>query len=195
MLIGHYNLNEHEQKLVNMSRKEYTKYMLEKYPNMFGDYHKPMSETCMCWGFDIGNGWYHVLDSLCEKLKEIEKFTGIKARFVQIKEKFGTACFYNYTEAVETQNDSINFKVWYSIIDVLINRYEDYCDHIDDITGRSCKPSDKIIVGGWWYGHTYESRLKEIQNSDMTKEEKETHIKRLKNAKNRKGESVVPNEE
>jgi hypothetical protein len=25
---------------------------------------KPMQETCMCWGFECGNGWFNILDQL-----------------------------------------------------------------------------------------------------------------------------------
>jgi len=36
-----------------------------KYPKLFRDRHAPMTETCMCWGFDCGDGWYNIIDQLC----------------------------------------------------------------------------------------------------------------------------------
>jgi hypothetical protein len=28
-----------------------------------------MTETAMCWGFDCGNGWFHILDALCGNIQ------------------------------------------------------------------------------------------------------------------------------
>lgn len=39
--------------------------LCEKYPEIFRDRHAPSSETCMCWGFDCGDGWYPLIDALC----------------------------------------------------------------------------------------------------------------------------------
>lgn len=40
-----------------------------KYPKIFVDRHAPMTETCMCWGFECGNGWYNILDLLCDSIQ------------------------------------------------------------------------------------------------------------------------------
>lgn len=39
--------------------------LCEKYPKIFRDRHAPMTQTCMCWGFDIGDGWYNLLNGAC----------------------------------------------------------------------------------------------------------------------------------
>lgn len=36
-----------------------------KYPEIFRNRHKPMSQTAMCWGFSCGDGWYWLIDTLC----------------------------------------------------------------------------------------------------------------------------------
>lgn len=41
------------------------KELCEKYPKIFADRHKPMTETAMCWGFCCGDGWYELIDTLC----------------------------------------------------------------------------------------------------------------------------------
>jgi hypothetical protein len=38
--------------------------LCEKYPKMMVNRNKPMQETCMCWGFDCGDGWFNILDQL-----------------------------------------------------------------------------------------------------------------------------------
>ena len=45
------------------------KYLCNKYPKIFADRNKPMSETCMCWGFSHKDGWFYLIDSLCNKIQ------------------------------------------------------------------------------------------------------------------------------
>ena len=43
---------------------ELDKLLCEKYPKMMVNRDKPMQETCMCWGFECGDGWFNILDQL-----------------------------------------------------------------------------------------------------------------------------------
>jgi hypothetical protein len=45
-------------------RNELDKLLCEKYPKMMVNRNKSMTETCMCWGFDCGDGWFNLLDQL-----------------------------------------------------------------------------------------------------------------------------------
>jgi hypothetical protein len=45
-------------------REELDKLLCEKYPKMLVNRHAPMTETCMCWGFACGDGWFNILDQL-----------------------------------------------------------------------------------------------------------------------------------
>jgi hypothetical protein len=45
-------------------KQELDKLLCEKYPKMMVNRNKPMQETCMCWGFDCGDGWFNILDQL-----------------------------------------------------------------------------------------------------------------------------------
>jgi len=40
------------------------KLLCEKYPKMMVNRNKDMKETCMCWGFECGDGWFNILDQL-----------------------------------------------------------------------------------------------------------------------------------
>jgi len=42
--------------------------IFEKYPKIFKDANKSPQETCMCWGLDCGDGWYNLIDTLCEAI-------------------------------------------------------------------------------------------------------------------------------
>lgn len=50
----------------------------------------------MCWGIGCGDGWFNLLDVVCEQIQiECERLD-IKFEFVQIKEKFsGLRLYYN----------------------------------------------------------------------------------------------------
>ena len=42
--------------------------IFNEYPNIFKDNTKSPQETCMCWGLEVGDGWYELIDVLCEAL-------------------------------------------------------------------------------------------------------------------------------
>ena len=95
-------------------REELDKQLCEKYPKIFANRHSPMTETCMCWGFECGEGWYNIIDKLCgniqshidwrnsqrERLLESNPYNVKIPDYVpqvvasQVKEKFGTLRFY-----------------------------------------------------------------------------------------------------
>lgn len=58
--------------------------LYRKYPALFIQKDLPMTQTCMCWGCDCGDGWYDILEELCEKVKDVPDL-----QFAQVKEKFG----------------------------------------------------------------------------------------------------------
>jgi hypothetical protein len=87
-------------------KEELDKALCEKYPKIFADRYKPMTETCMSWGFDIGDGWYQIIDILCRQIQHhVDWKQAQKDKYkrgdgcpqvvaVQVKEKFGGLRFY-----------------------------------------------------------------------------------------------------
>jgi hypothetical protein len=81
-------------------RKELDDQLCAKYPKIFAKRNDSMMETCMCWGFECGDGWYNILDQLCATIqhhidwqnRKEEKVPQVVAE--QVKEKFGTLRFY-----------------------------------------------------------------------------------------------------
>jgi len=49
--------------------KQLTEKLYEKYPKIFKQKDLPMNQTCMCWNFDCGDGWYSLLDCLCKEIQ------------------------------------------------------------------------------------------------------------------------------
>ena len=64
--------------------------LITKYPRLFKDVNAPMTETCICWGVETGDGWYDLIDQACQKITEVDP----NAYFTQIKEKYGTLRMY-----------------------------------------------------------------------------------------------------
>lgn len=46
-------------------REELDKLLCTRYPHLFKNRYKPMTMTCMCWGFSHGDGWFNIIDQLC----------------------------------------------------------------------------------------------------------------------------------
>ena len=46
-------------------REELDAKLVEKYPQIFKNRFGDMRETAMCWGFECGDGWYNIIDTLC----------------------------------------------------------------------------------------------------------------------------------
>jgi hypothetical protein len=72
-------------------------------PHLFADRYAPMAQTALCWGFECGDGWYGIIEKAAKKLErlivaEIEKYRTAydlgAYRASQVKEKYGTLCFY-----------------------------------------------------------------------------------------------------
>lgn len=75
--------------------KENTEHLLKNYPILYQDAYKSPRETCMCWGFECGDGWFHLIDDLSKKIEEWNNKNPDKLiTAAQVKEKFGTLCFY-----------------------------------------------------------------------------------------------------
>lgn len=107
--------------------------LCSKYPELFRNRNDSPELTAMCWGFDCADGWYSLIESICEYLmgdvirlrnridsvfyteeaKEQMKLELIEAEknipvVVQVKEKFGGLRFYVHG-ATEKQFDYIHF--------------------------------------------------------------------------------------
>lgn len=50
-------------------KDELDKQLVAKYPKIFKNRYGNMQETCMCWGFECGDGWYNIIDMLCANIQ------------------------------------------------------------------------------------------------------------------------------
>jgi hypothetical protein len=130
-------------------KKELDERLCADYPLIFRDRHGAVTTTAMCWGFECGDGWYNLINTLCswlmspvksierdikylrdrlaapsckstvgdveaaqtrlleleDKLEKAKKAVPVA---VQVKEKFGTLCFY-VSRASDKEYEIIHF--------------------------------------------------------------------------------------
>ena len=122
-------------------REELDKLLCEKYPKMMVNRNLPMTETCMCWGFDCGDGWYNILNQLMGNIQHHIDWKNRNGEVVpqvtldQVKEKFGTLRFY-YTGGDD-------------VIDGMVRMAE----AMSGVTCEGCGNVGERKGGGWV--HTY----------------------------------------
>lgn len=116
-------------------KPELEKKLYDKYPQLFGQKDLPMTQTCMCWGIECGDGWYDLLDDMCGKIMEHINSTDEKGigeiSFVQVKEKWGGLRVY-----VNFADDEI-----YNIINEAEAKSESTCE--------ACGKPGTLSEEGW----------------------------------------------
>ena len=76
-------------------KKEFDDLLCQRYPRIFAMRHGRIEETGMCWGFCCGDGWFALIDALCERLQfETDHNHAPQIVATQVKEKFGDLRFY-----------------------------------------------------------------------------------------------------
>lgn len=61
--------------------------LVAKYPELYRDRYGNMRETAMCWGFDCGDGWYTIIDTLSWALTA--DYQRAKRRLEDYRDNFG----------------------------------------------------------------------------------------------------------
>jgi len=90
-------------------KKELDEYLCKVYPKMMVNRNKPMQETCMCWGFECGDGWFQILNQLMGNIqhhldwKERQREVSIKFNRIAEQLKAGDSTLFD-----EEYKDMIN---------------------------------------------------------------------------------------
>ena len=138
---------------------ELDKQLCEKYPKIFANRYKSPQESCLAFGLEVGDGWYNLIDVLCEALTytyttavevdeedgkrlglEPHSFADGKTSYFfpvsapqvvasQVKEKFGTLRFY-YKLEFDPQNTELCQTGKYPDLKEINDRYRNYIDGI-----------------------------------------------------------------
>jgi len=77
------------------------KKLCEKYPEIFRNRHAPVTQTPMGFGFECGDGWFDLIDTLCRNIQHhVDWYSTSHPDKIeppiaaQVKEKFGGLRFY-----------------------------------------------------------------------------------------------------
>lgn len=88
-------------------RDELDKALCEKYPKIFVNRHGDPRETLMCWGFEIGDGWYDIIDLACGEMQNhIDWRNGQHERAVKFNAMLAKAIAGDHTELDEYVNST-----------------------------------------------------------------------------------------
>jgi hypothetical protein len=91
--------------------KENTNKLWEKYPIIFSGRYLSLQESLIPFGFECGDGWYDLINKLCEDVTTLIENKNIKVTAVQVKEKFGGLRFYYGIESPETFMGKFNYMI------------------------------------------------------------------------------------
>jgi hypothetical protein len=115
-----------------------------KYPVLFQEKDLPMRETCMCWGIDLPDAWYELLDKLCDRLDRVTKTTGVTVIAQQVKNKYARLTFYWRPEYPDTMPEEEQ-RQWYDIIHAIVSHYSNQSGQ----TCEECGDFGQQTEGGW----------------------------------------------
>lgn len=68
--------------------------LYDKYPRIFRQKDLSITESCMPWGIDTNDGWYDIIERLCDKIARYSLGKDWHVEAIQVKEKFGGLRFY-----------------------------------------------------------------------------------------------------
>ena len=128
--------------------------IISKYPNIFKNCSKSPQESCMSFGLEVGDGWFNIINTLCESLTymftssvEVDRHDAERLNIApitwkgttnyyfhikppqviadQVKEKFGTLRFYYHLEFDPVNLDLVNTGKYPSLV-AANERYENF---------------------------------------------------------------------
>lgn len=148
--------------------------LFAKYPAIFRDRTKPMTETRMCWGLEVGDGWYQLLDWLCAALEPSWQLSfdltadGVKTEeggdywspeppqvvATQVKEKMGGLRFYHQLEFADHETLHARYPKalqqayhdYGRFVEGIVHMAETMASVTCEVTG---KPGELCVRGGW----------------------------------------------
>ena len=124
--------------------------LYEKYPYLFSNRNKSRMESCMCWGCEVGNGWYELLSSVCWRIFQHEKNIEDRKRILADQpEKIKAELEYFPIKFDQIKEKYGGLRVYYSggnnYVRGVISMAEEYSYKVCEVCGNSGKPNK----GGW----------------------------------------------
>lgn len=124
--------------------------LYEKYPDLFSNRNKSRMESCMCWGCEVGNGWYELLSSVCWRVSQHEKNIEDTKRILSDRpEQIRAELEYHPVKFDQVKEKYGGLRIYFSggddYVDGLVSMAEDYSYKVCEVCGNAGKPNK----GGW----------------------------------------------
>ena len=68
--------------------KENTMKLVRRFPVLYQDFYSDMRETCMCWGFSHGDGWFNIIWQLSLAIEEELGYSWLQERWFLFAKKY-----------------------------------------------------------------------------------------------------------
>lgn len=68
-------------------RNELDDRLCRRFPVLYQDRRAPMTQTCMCWGFDCGDGWFEIIWQLSLAIESELNYSWIQKRMFLLKKR------------------------------------------------------------------------------------------------------------
>ena len=147
-------------------KKEYDEYLCRTYPKLYAQRHMSMQQTCMCWGFDVGDGWFNIINGLSMAIqshiahntrerwrcrKEKRKFNAM-TREEQLKNDWMARVIPERVHQVVVTQVKEKFgtlRFYYNGGDDAIRNYVQMAECMTYVTCENCGAPGKIGGQGW----------------------------------------------
>jgi hypothetical protein len=109
-------------------KKELQDKLYEKYPEIFVQKDLSIQESCMPWGFECEDGWFWLIDNLCDCIQTyIDYNDKEQAEALQVKEKYGSLSFN-----ISTMDEMIHGMVY--LAESTSNSICEVCGSTEDVS-------------------------------------------------------------
>lgn len=171
-------------------KKKLDEELCTKYPLIFKDRHANMQVTAMCFGFSHGDGWYNIIDTLCNLLTS--DYRQAKNRYELLLERgVGNVLYETKTvtqeaidEACVKMNEeasnvpiAVQVKEKFGGLRFYVNSATDkQWSYINFAESMSCRTCEECGAPGKRYTDGWERTLCDI-HAAMEGREEETYVK------------------
>ena len=147
-------------------KKEYDEYLCRTYPKLYAQRHMSMQQTCMCWGFDVGDGWFNILNGLSMAIqshiahntrerwrarKEIRKYAAMipeeQAKHQWMDKEMPDRVWQVTVTQVKEKFGSLRF--YYNGGDDAIHNFVQMAECMTYVTCEQCGAPGTMSGGGW----------------------------------------------
>jgi len=120
--------------------------LYEKYPDLFSNRNKSCMESCMCWGCEVGNGWYELLSSVCWRIFQHEENIEDRKRILADQpEKIKEELAYSHVKFDQVKEKYGGLRIYYSggddYVDGVVGMAEEYSYKVCEVCGNAGKPN------------------------------------------------------